>query len=69
MKLYPDTALALQLDVTDRTQIAYVVKQAETRFGGVDVLVNNAGHGYRAAVEEADKAEFRHKLLWPYSTD
>jgi NAD(P)-dependent dehydrogenase (short-subunit alcohol dehydrogenase family) len=54
---YPDTALALQLDVTDRTQVAQVVRQAEARFGGVDVLVNNAGHGYRAAVEEADEAE------------
>ncbi|MEA4846057.1 MAG: oxidoreductase [Clostridiaceae bacterium] len=54
---YPDTALALQLDVTDHGQVAQVVKQAEARFGGVDVLVNNAGHGYRAAVEEADEAE------------
>ncbi len=54
---YPDTALALQLDVTDHTQVAQVVQQAEARFGGVDVLVNNAGHGYRAAVEEADEVE------------
>lgn len=54
---YPDTALALQLDVTDYTQVAQVVQQAEARFGRVDVLVNNAGHGYRAAVEEAEEAE------------
>jgi len=54
---YPDTALALQLDVTDHGQVAQVVKQAEARFGGVDVLVNNAGHGYRAAVEEAGEDE------------
>jgi len=54
---YPDTALALQLDVTDYTQVAQVIQQAETRFGRVDVLVNNAGHGYRAAVEEAEAAE------------
>jgi len=54
---YPDTALALQLDVTDYTQVAQVVQQAEARFGRVDVLVNNAGHGYRAAVEEANEAE------------
>lgn len=54
---YPDTALALQLDVTNRIQVAQAVKQAEARFGGVDVLVNNAGHGYRAVVEEADEAE------------
>lgn len=54
---YPDTALALQLDVTSHAQVAQVVQQAEDRYGGVDVLVNNAGHGYRAAVEEADEAE------------
>lgn len=54
---YPDTALALQLDVRNSAQITQVVQQAEERFGGVDVLVNNAGHGYRAAVEEADETE------------
>jgi NAD(P)-dependent dehydrogenase (short-subunit alcohol dehydrogenase family) len=56
---FPDTALALPLDVTDRTQIALAAKEAKTRFGGVDVLVNNAGYGYRAAVEEADDADIR----------
>ncbi|SMF90042.1 Short-chain dehydrogenase [Azospirillum oryzae] len=54
---HPDSALAVALDVTDRTQVADAVRQAEARFGGVDVLVNNAGHGYRTAVEEADEAE------------
>lgn len=56
---YPDTALVLPLDVTDRAQIGTVVQQAQTRFGSVDVLVNNAGYGYRAAVEEADDADIR----------
>jgi NAD(P)-dependent dehydrogenase (short-subunit alcohol dehydrogenase family) len=56
---YPDTALPLALDVTDREQISSVVKQAQARFGGIDVLVNNAGYGYRAAVEEADDADIR----------
>jgi NAD(P)-dependent dehydrogenase (short-subunit alcohol dehydrogenase family) len=56
---FPDTALALPLDVTDRTQIGAVLDQAKARFGGVDVLVNNAGYGYRAAVEEADDADVR----------
>ncbi|MEW9874142.1 oxidoreductase [Arthrobacter sp. HS15c] len=56
---YPDTALALPLDVTDRDQISAVVQEAAARFGGVGVLVNNAGYGYRAAVEEADDADIR----------
>jgi NAD(P)-dependent dehydrogenase (short-subunit alcohol dehydrogenase family) len=56
---YPDTALPLQLDVTNTAEIDSVVQQARTRFGGIDVLVNNAGYGYRAAVEEADDADIR----------
>lgn len=56
---FPDTALALPLDVTDLAQISSAVRQAHTRFGGIDVLVNNAGYGYRAAVEEADDADIR----------
>jgi len=51
---YPENALALALDVTDREQVTSVVRAAEERFAGVDVLVNNAGYGYRAAVEEGD---------------
>jgi NAD(P)-dependent dehydrogenase (short-subunit alcohol dehydrogenase family) len=54
---HPETGLALSLDVTHRAQVAAVVQQAEERFGGVDVLVNNAGYGYRAAVEEGEEAE------------
>src|SRR6201994_2595968 len=52
-RAYPRTALALPLDVTDHAQGRDVVRAAQERFGTVDVLVNNAGHGYRAAVEEA----------------
>ena len=47
-----DRVLALPLDVTDPQQVTDAVRQAEERFGGIDVLVNNAGYGYRAAVEE-----------------
>ena len=35
------------------------VRAAEERFGGVDVLVNNAGYGYRAALEEGEDADVR----------
>jgi NAD(P)-dependent dehydrogenase (short-subunit alcohol dehydrogenase family) len=54
---HPDTALALALDVTDHRRVVEVVEQAQQRFGAVDVLVNNAGYGYRAAVEEGDEAD------------
>jgi NAD(P)-dependent dehydrogenase (short-subunit alcohol dehydrogenase family) len=51
--------LPVALDVTEPDQIASAVQRAHERFGGVDVLVNNAGYGYRAAVEEGDDAEVR----------
>jgi NAD(P)-dependent dehydrogenase (short-subunit alcohol dehydrogenase family) len=54
---YPHTALAVPLDLTDRDQVTAAARQAEARFGGIDVLVNNAGHGYRGAVEEGDEAQ------------
>jgi NAD(P)-dependent dehydrogenase (short-subunit alcohol dehydrogenase family) len=51
---HPGKALALALDVTDDAQVTSAVNAANDRFGGVDVLVNNAGYGYRAAVEEGE---------------
>lgn len=54
---YPTTALPIALDVTDRAQVADTVRRAEARFGRIDVLVNNAGHGYRAAGEEGEDAD------------
>ena len=54
---YPETAFAPALDVTDPAQVTAVVAAAIERFGAVDVLVNNAGYGYRAAVEEGDAGQ------------
>lgn len=54
-----DGALLVPLDVTDRAQIDAAVAAAGDAFGGIDVLVNNAGYGYLSAVEEGDDAEVR----------
>ena len=56
VKDYPDTALAVALDVTNGDSIAAAVKAAIEKFGQIDVLVNNAGYCYRSSVEEADRA-------------
>lgn len=54
VKDYPDTALALSLDVCDNDSIKNAVKEANRKFGTIDVLVNNAGYGYRSAIEEGE---------------
>jgi NADP-dependent 3-hydroxy acid dehydrogenase YdfG len=51
---YGDRALALELDVTDPASVTAAVQACERVFGRIDVLVNNAGYGYRAAVEEGE---------------
>ena len=51
---YPQNALAVSLELTDRNSIRRAVQAAQDRFGSIDVLVNNAGHGYRVAVEEGE---------------
>jgi len=55
----PEQAIACRLDVTDREQIRAAVEATEKEFGGIDVLVNNAGYGYMAALEEGEDDEVR----------
>ncbi|WP_025738289.1 oxidoreductase [Mycobacterium genavense] len=56
---FGDRAVAVALDVTDAAQIAAAVSAADEAFGGIDVLVNKAGHGYLSSVEEGEDAEVR----------
>jgi NAD(P)-dependent dehydrogenase (short-subunit alcohol dehydrogenase family) len=56
---FPDTSIAIELDVTNPQQIKNAVEKAVQHFGRIDVLVNNAGIGYFAAVEESEEPEVR----------
>lgn len=54
--------LPLTVDLRDDEQVRQAVRQATERFGGLDVVVNNAGYGYLAAVEETSAREVRDML-------
>lgn len=57
-----DRVLALALDVTRSGDIDAAVAAARAKFGRIDVLVNNAGYGYQATVEEGVEAEIREQF-------
>lgn len=54
---YPDSFLAIPLDITDRDQSFKAVNQANEYFGSLDVVINNAGYGVFGAVEEVGEQE------------
>jgi NAD(P)-dependent dehydrogenase (short-subunit alcohol dehydrogenase family) len=54
-----DRALALALDVNDARARSAAVQAATDKFGRIDVLVNNAGYGYMAAIEEGEEDAVR----------
>jgi NADP-dependent 3-hydroxy acid dehydrogenase YdfG len=56
---FPETALALALDVNDKVQITEGISAAQEKFGKIDVLVNNAGYGYFSSIEEGEEDKIR----------
>jgi NAD(P)-dependent dehydrogenase (short-subunit alcohol dehydrogenase family) len=59
---YPDTVRALALDVADNASVKRVVAEAHGLFGQLDVVVNNAGYGDIAAIEDVTDADFKAQI-------
>jgi NAD(P)-dependent dehydrogenase (short-subunit alcohol dehydrogenase family) len=55
----PENLFVVAMDVTNEQQVSVAVANAIAHFGTIDVLVNNAGYGLLAAVEEASAEEVR----------
>jgi NAD(P)-dependent dehydrogenase (short-subunit alcohol dehydrogenase family) len=56
---YGDRLWTAQLDVTDTERVRRVVDEAFGALGTIDVVVNNAGYGLLASVEEASDEQIR----------
>jgi NAD(P)-dependent dehydrogenase (short-subunit alcohol dehydrogenase family) len=54
-----DDLLAVKLDVTDPASARAAVQDAVERFGGIDVLINNAGNFFAGFFEEITADDFR----------
>lgn len=56
---YGDRVLVVPLELTDAGQVQRAVHAAEEHFGGIDVLVNNAGRGWYGSIEGMDESSLR----------
>lgn len=59
---YPDTAMGLQLDVTDKAAVDAALPAAAEFLGSLDVVVNNAGYGLFGMVEEVTEEQARAQM-------
>jgi NAD(P)-dependent dehydrogenase (short-subunit alcohol dehydrogenase family) len=56
----PDRAIAIEQDVTDEAGWHRVLQQVQSDFDGLNILVNNAGIGSIASVEDESYENWRH---------
>ncbi|MEK8072310.1 SDR family NAD(P)-dependent oxidoreductase [Rhodococcoides navarretei] len=59
---YPESLLPIEFDVRDTGSAPAVIEAAISRFGRIDVLVNNGGVGQIGSAEEIDDARLRDML-------
>ena len=59
---FGESVHTVPLDVTNEEQAKNAVEAAMQTFGGLDVLVNNAGYGNVTSVEDTSLADFRAQI-------
>ncbi|WP_109126019.1 oxidoreductase [Dyella sp. C11] len=62
VRQHGDRVRAVPLDVVDAMEAAEAIQTAVDAFGGLDVLVNNAGYGNINAIEDTSIEEFRQQI-------
>jgi NAD(P)-dependent dehydrogenase (short-subunit alcohol dehydrogenase family) len=62
VKRHGDRILAVPLDVSDPVAVTRAIARGVDRFGGIDVVVNNAGYANVAAIEDVDLDDFRRQI-------
>ncbi len=59
---HPESLLPIELDVTNRCAVFDAVRRAHEHFGGLDIVVNNAGYGQYGFVEEVTEQQAREQM-------
>src|SRR4051812_35592436 len=62
VKEFGSLILPIELDVNNRENVFRAVKKANDHFGGIDVLINNAGYGLFGTIEETTETEARNQI-------
>jgi NAD(P)-dependent dehydrogenase (short-subunit alcohol dehydrogenase family) len=58
----PDRALAVEMDVTDESAVSLAFRQTVLQYGGLDIVVSNAGLSTSAPVEETSLSDWNLNL-------
>jgi NAD(P)-dependent dehydrogenase (short-subunit alcohol dehydrogenase family) len=52
----------ITMDVTDKAQVIAALMEVESKFGSIDILINNAGYGLFGALEDLREEEMRYQM-------